>query len=99
MRRGWGSQTGQVTTDSLVIREHLADFALFQLVLLFFKTWQIMDDDTEAAAGISLAQDVEQAEVDAVVQRISALGQVPLVFAGEWNLTADGPLQSKHSPV
>ena len=40
-----------------------------------------MDDDTEAAAGISLAQDVEQAEVDAVVQRISALGQVPLVFA------------------
>jgi len=51
-----------------------------------------MVDDT-GAAGISLAEDVEEAELDAVVQRIAALGQVPLVYAGEWNLTPDGPLQ------
>ncbi len=56
MRRGWGSPTGQMTTDSPVIREHLADFVLFQLVLLFFETWQLVDD-TEAA-GISTADDV-----------------------------------------
>jgi len=44
MRRGWGSPTGQMITDSPVIREHLANFALFQLVLLFFKTWRIMQN-------------------------------------------------------
>lgn len=78
-------------TDMPEFREHLADFALHQLVLLFFKTWKIVDDT--GAAGISLAGDVELAEVDAVVQRIAALGQVPLVHAAEWNLTPDGPLQ------
>jgi uncharacterized protein DUF5677 len=91
MRRGWGSPTARMTTDSPVIREHLANFALSQLVLLFFETWQIVDDT--GAAGISLAEDIEQSEVDAVVQRIAALGQVPLVYAGEWNLIPDGPLQ------
>jgi hypothetical protein len=44
MRRGWGSPTGYMTTDPPIIREHLADFALFQLVLLFFKTWRLVDD-------------------------------------------------------
>jgi hypothetical protein len=84
MRRGWGSPTGKMATDSPVIREHLADFTLFQLVLLFFHTWHLVGD--EKAAGIIVSDDVEEAEVSEVVKQISVLGQVPLVHAGEWNL-------------
>jgi len=52
-------------------------------------------DDTESA-GVTLTQDIGESEVDAVVRRIAALGQVPLVHAGEWNLTPDGPLPPIH---
>jgi len=96
MRRGWGDPAGQMITDKPEFREHLADFALYQLVLLFFETWKIVEDT--AAAGIGLAENVETAEVDAVVQRIAALGRVPLVHAAEWNLTPDGPLQMPPRP-
>jgi hypothetical protein len=96
IRRGWGNPAEEMITDQPEFREHLAEFALYQLVLLFFETWKIVDD-TEAA-GITLAEDVETAEVDAVVQRIAALGQIPLVHAAEWNLTPDGPLRMPPSP-
>ncbi len=91
MRWGWGNPTGQMATDDLGFRQHLANFALYQLVLLFFETWKIVDDT--GVAGVNLAKDVDTAEVDAVVQRIAALGQVPLVHAAEWNLTPEGPLR------
>ncbi|MEU7794855.1 DUF5677 domain-containing protein [Micromonospora tulbaghiae] len=89
MRRGWGNPAGEVVTDEPEFRHHLAEFALHQLVLLFFETWTIVDDTK--AAGITVADNVEAVEVDAVVQRIAALGQVPLVHAAEWNLTPNGP--------
>ncbi len=96
MRRGWGDPAGQMLTNEPGFREHLADFALHQLVLLFFETWKIVEN--VEAAGISLVEDVEPAELDAVVQRIAALGQVPLVHAAEWNLRPDGPLPMPPRP-
>lgn len=90
MRRGRGDPAGQMVTDAPGFREHLADFALHQLVLLFFETWHVVDDIE--AADVSLAEDVDSTEIDVVVQRIAALGQVPLVHAAEWNLRPDGPL-------
>jgi hypothetical protein len=90
MRRGWGDPAGQMLTNNPEFREHLADFALQQLVLLFFQTWKVVDDIK--AAGITLAMDFDWSDMDAVVQRIAALGQVPLVNAAEWNLGPDGPL-------
>lgn len=96
MRRGWGDPEEQMRTDESAFHEHLADFALYQLVLLFFDTWNVVDDID--AAGIGLAQDVDSAEVDAVVQRIAALGKVPLVHAAEWNLRPGGPLPRQPRP-
>ena len=87
MRRGWGSPDGEVTTSESGFHEHLTNFALHQLVLLFFETWKAVDD-TEAA-GITLAEDVDAGEVEKMVQRIGKLGQVPLVHAAEWNLRPD----------
>jgi Family of unknown function (DUF5677) len=96
MRRGWGHPAGQMLTDDPGFREHLADFALHQLVLLFFETWNVVDNIE--AAGIILAKDIDPAEIDALVQRIAALGQVPLVHAAEWNLRPDGPLPTPPRP-
>jgi hypothetical protein len=80
--RGWGDPEGAMRTDESAFREHLADFALDQLVLLFFDTWNVVENI--GAAGIGVAQDVDSDEVDAVVRRIGELGQVPLVpFAQE----------------
>ena len=90
MRRGWGDPSGRMFTNEPGFREHLTNFALHQLVLLFFETWKIVDDIEEV--GVGVAADVKSTEVDAVVQRIAALGQVPLVHAAEWNLRPDGPL-------
>ena len=89
MRRGWGDPAGQMLTDNPGFRDHLAEFALHQLVLLFFETWKIVD---ASEAGIDLNADIEEAEVDGVVLHIAELGQVPLVHAAEWNLRPDGPL-------
>ena len=83
-------------TDEPVLREHLAEFALHQLVLLFFETWNVLDD--LQGAGIRLAEDVDSDEVDAVVQGVAALGQVPLVHAAEWNLRPSGPLSTPPRP-
>jgi hypothetical protein len=84
MRRGWGNPGGEVGTREIGFQNHLTEFALYQLVLLFFETWKAVDD-TEAA-GISIAGDIESEEVDEMVQRIGRLGRVPLVHAAEWNL-------------
>ena len=90
LRRAWGHPDGHVTTNKPEFRDHLTNFALHQLVLLFFETWSLLDDP--AKAGVTLSEDVEESEVEAVVQVVAALGQVPLVHAHEWNLTPDGPL-------
>jgi hypothetical protein len=96
MRRGWGSPTGQMSTGEPPVREHLAEFALYQLVLLFFEVWNIVDDTSPA--GIILAKGVKTTEMDAVVKRIATLGQVPMVHAAEWNLRPDGPLRMPSRP-
>ncbi len=90
LRRSWGHPLGQVTTGKLEFRKHLADFALHQLVLLFFETWGVLDDPSKA--GITLNESIDASDVDVIVDRIARLGQVPLVHAHEWNLTPDGPL-------
>jgi len=94
LRRSWGEPGGRITTNKPEFREHLADFSLHQLVLLFFQTWSVLDDT--GATGVTLNEEIDESEVDAVVQRIAALGQVPLVHAHEWNLTPDGPLPPAH---
>lgn len=90
LRRAWGHPDGQITTSQPAFRDHLTNFALHQLVLLFFQTWALLDDS--AKAGITLSVDVEEAEVEVVVQQIAGLGQVPLIHAHEWNLTPAGPI-------
>lgn len=90
LRRAWGHPDGQITTNKPEFRDHLTNFALHQLVLLFFEMWSLLDDP--AKAGVTLSEDVEESEVEAVVQAVASLGQVPLVHAHEWNLTPDGPL-------
>jgi hypothetical protein len=65
-----------MVTNEPGFREHLTNFALHQLVLLFFQTLEIVDDLEKA--GIGVAEDIESGELDAMVQRIAALGQVPL---------------------
>jgi hypothetical protein len=89
-RRGWGNPSGTMMTDKPGFREHLAAFALYQLVVLFFETWAGLEETGEAS--VTLNPDVDASEVDAVVQQIAALGLVPLVHAAEWNLSPDGPL-------
>lgn len=85
-RRGWGSPSGTMRTDDPEAREYFANFALYQLVVLFFDTWAVLDD--EESAGIRVAGS-GRSEIDSAVQRIAALGQVPLVVPAEFNLRSD----------
>jgi Family of unknown function (DUF5677) len=91
MRRGWGDPSGRLVTDKPEFREHLAAFALDQLVRLHTKTWYAARDLLEHA-GIGSADDIEWDEVRPVLERVNVLGNVRLVHAAEWNLTPEGPL-------
>lgn len=96
LRRSWGTPGESVVTDKPEFREHLADFALHQLVLLFFELWSVLEEHMDSA-GIELDPQIDEVEIDEVVARIATLGQVPLVHAAEWNLTPDGPLRPPSS--
>ncbi|MFE7156968.1 DUF5677 domain-containing protein [Streptomyces sp. NPDC057636] len=91
IRRGWGHPAGKMTTASAAFQAHLAAFALDQLVRLFGETWQASEPLFENAA-IGTDDSLTFADMEPVLNRLTALGKVPLVHASEWNLTPDGPL-------
>jgi len=94
MRRGWGAPGGKLITDKPEFREHLAAFALDQLVHLFAATWNVAMPLMDSA-GISSDDELSWGDVEPVLSRISELGNVALVHAHEWNLTPEGPLSSQ----
>jgi Family of unknown function (DUF5677) len=91
MRRGWGHPSGKMITDKPEFREHLASFALDQLWRLYVETWQVAMPLLEQA-GISSDDNLTLEEIEPTINRLLALGKVPLVHAHEWNLTPEGPL-------
>lgn len=92
MRRGWGYPTGKVITNRPEFREHLASFALDQLWRLHVETWEVSSSFWEGAA-VRGDETLSFADTEPVLNRLLALGQVPLVHAHEWNLTPNGPLR------
>lgn len=92
MRRAWGEPDGSMTTEEPEFREHLAAFALDQLVRLYAETWQVAMPVIEQS-GISSDESLDWDDVEPALSRVSALGKVPLVHAHEWNLTPGGPLR------
>lgn len=91
MRRGWGHPSGMMSTDKPEFREHLASFALDQLVRLYTETWNVAMPLIEAA-GVDSDNELSWENIEPVLSRVFGLGKVPLVHAAEWNLTPDGPL-------
>jgi hypothetical protein len=91
MRRGWGHPSGKIVTDKPEFREHLASFALDQLWRLYVETWNVTMPLLEEA-GISSDESLGFEVMEPVLNRLLALGKVPLVHAHEWNLTPEGPL-------
>lgn len=91
MRRGWGQPTGIMTTNKPEFREHLASFALDQLVRLYTETWIVAMPLIEAA-GVDSDNELSLDNIEPVLSRVFGLGKVPLVHAAEWNLTPNGPL-------
>ncbi|WP_409180129.1 DUF5677 domain-containing protein [Amycolatopsis sp. VS8301801F10] len=89
MRRGWGHPSGKMITDEPEFRAHLSSFALDQLWRLYAETWMVAAPLMEAAA-ITIGDDLQTAEMEAALNRLVALGKVPLVHAHEWNLTPEG---------
>jgi hypothetical protein len=55
--------------------------------------------DGTDAAGVTLNDDIDESEVNAVVQRVAALGLMPLVHAHEWNLIPKAPAVGLAAPV
>jgi hypothetical protein len=97
LRRGWGHPSGKIVTDKPEFREHLASFALDQLWRLYIETWQVAMPLLEAA-GINYDESLTYEEIEPVIDRLAALGKVPLVHAHEWNLTPEGPLDLSGGP-
>lgn len=91
MRRGWGDPFGKIVTDKPEFREHLASFALDQLWRLYVETWQVAEPLSEEA-GISSDESLTFEEMRPIINRLTAIGKVPLVHAHEWNLTPEGPI-------
>jgi len=91
LRRGWGEPSGKVITDKPEFREHLAAFALDQLWRLFLDTLKAAEPLIEAA-GLSSDPALDFEEMKPILDRLLAIGRVPLVHAHEWNLTPEGPL-------
>lgn len=91
MRRGWGQPSGTISTDKPEFREHLASFALDQLVRLYTETWSVAKALIEAA-GVHSDNELSWENLRPVLSRVFGLGRVPLVHAAEWNLTPKGPL-------
>ena len=91
MRRSWGAPNGILVTNKPEFRTHLASFALDQLWRLYIDTWEATLPLVEDA-GIATEEGVGFEELHPVLERLLALGKVPLVHAHEWNLTPDGPL-------
>jgi|SRR5215469_9658212 len=91
MRRGWGHPSGKIITDKPEFREHLTSFALDQMWRLYVETWMVTMPLLEKA-GISSDESLGSDEMEPVINRLVALGKVPLVHAHEWNLTPEGPL-------
>jgi hypothetical protein len=91
MRRGWGHPSGKIITDKPEFREHLTSFALDQMWRLYVETWMVTMPLLEKA-GISSDDSLGSDEMEPVINRLAALGKVPLVHAHEWNLTPEGPL-------
>ncbi|MFK0244598.1 DUF5677 domain-containing protein [Amycolatopsis azurea] len=94
MRRGWGNPSGKMITDKPEFRAHLASFALDQLWRLHVETWQVTSPLMEAAA-ITSDDGLSSVDMEPALNRLVALGKVPLVHAHEWNLTPEGPLRPK----
>lgn len=91
MRRGWGHPSGTISTDKPEFREHLASFALDQLVRLYTETWSVAMPLIEAA-GVDSDNELNWDDIEPVLSSVFGLGRVPLVHAAEWNLTPSGPL-------
>jgi len=91
LRRGWGEPGGKVVTDKAEFRDHLSAFAIDQLWRLYIETWQSAMPLLEAA-GIGSDDDLEFSEIEPALERMTTMGNVPLVHAHEWNLTPRGPL-------
>jgi len=85
LRRSWGEQSGSVRTDHAGFREHLAEFALDQLVRLYAETWRIATPALQAA-GIRTNQGLTWTDVEPTLNRLLDFAGVPLVHAAEWNL-------------
>jgi hypothetical protein len=99
MRRGWGHPSGKVVTNKPEFREHLASFALDQLWRLHVECWQVTTSFGEKA-GVSGDDTLSFADIEPLLNRLLALGKVPLVHAHEWNLTPEGPLRpGSRSPL
>ncbi|TXS48780.1 hypothetical protein EAO75_16440 [Streptomyces sp. uw30] len=92
MRRGWGHPAGKMVTDKAEFRDHLASFALDQLWRLHVESWEVTSPFWEGAA-VSGDDTLSFADTEPVLNRLLALGKVPLVHAHEWNLTPNGPLR------
>jgi hypothetical protein len=98
LRRGWGDPNGRMITDKPEFREHLASFALDQLVRLLVQTTLAIMPLMETA-GIASRSDVAWEDVQPALDRAMSLGQVPLVHAYEWNLTPEGPRRFTGGPA
>lgn len=94
VRRAWGDPRGHVRTDVEHHREYLSDFALFQLVKLFFKTlvatkqWnrRLEDADAERESNETELSEIATPEAMERVSVFAALPSVPLVLASEYEL-------------
>jgi hypothetical protein len=94
MRRSWGDPGGRVTTSHPQFNEHLASFALDQLWRLFMDTAEVAMNLIQGGmegSGIGPDDSLDYEAIEPVLDRLLALGKVPLVHAHEWNLGPDGP--------
>jgi hypothetical protein len=94
MRNGWGEPGGKLITLKPEFREYRIAFALCQLPVLFLQTAIACGDFFEDAGIIQPEDDALQEQVDTAAKALGRFGRVPLVHAGEWNLTPSGPLRS-----
>lgn len=91
LRRAWGTPGGILITDKPEFRGHLAEFALDQLVRLYFKTISVVMPLIERS-GVTSEEGLEFDEhLKPVLERVMSFGEVPLVHTYEWNLTPDNP--------